>query len=438
MPMQYEFLPLFWLFLAYSFLGWVAETVVAAVLTRRFVNRGVFGGPVCCVYGFAALGITLFLPELRGSWFFLIVGSAIVSTIVEWLAGRILEKLGRRKWWDYSHKRFNLDGYICLQYSVLWGVLGALGLRFGNPLLLALYGLLPQPAAQIALWVVLALLALDCLSATLGILGLGRLPAVDQVNNRLLAGTVRLGNWLTRRVNNHMERAYPGLAPQRERRRSTGVFAEGCGFYKLVLLFFVGAFGGDIVETLFCRATAGVWMSRSSVVWGPFSIVWGLAISMATLVLYNYRSRSDAFLFAYGTVLGGAYEYLCSVFTELVFGKVFWDYSAIPFNLGGRINLLYCFFWGIAAVVWLKLLYPPISRAIEKLPMRAGTVLTWCLVVFMVCNMAVSGLALARSTARAMGVPAQGTLALWLDEHYSDEVIYRIYPMAKNTAQTAS
>ncbi|WP_324250056.1 putative ABC transporter permease [Ligilactobacillus ruminis] len=52
-----------------------------------------------------------------------------------------------------------------------------------------------------------------------------------------------------------------------------------------------------------------------------------------------------------GTFIGGAYEYICSVFTEIVFGKIFWDYRGLPFNLGGRINLLYCFFWGIATVV---------------------------------------------------------------------------------------
>ena len=142
-------------------------------------------------------------------------------------------------------------------------------------------------------------------------------------------------------------------------------------------------------------------MSRSSVVWGPFSIVWGLAIMIATKMLYNYRERSDGFLFVLGTVLGGAYEYLCSVFTELAFGVVFWDYSEIPFNLGGRINLLYCFFWGIAAVVWLKKLYPLLS---------------------------VSVLALARQSERAAGQPASNGVELWLDDHYGDAVMGRIYP----------
>lgn len=88
-------------------------------------------------------------------------------------------------------------------------------------------------------------------------------------------------------------------------------------------------------------------MSRSSLVWGDFSVVWGLAIALVTWMLYHYREKSDGYIFIMGTLLGGTYEYVCSVFTEIVFGQVFWDYSAMQFNLGGRINLLFCFFWGL-------------------------------------------------------------------------------------------
>ena len=137
---------------------------------------------------------------------------------------------------------------------------------------------------------------------------------------------------------------------------------RGCGFFKLASLFILGAFLGDIVETVFCLATTGRLMSRSSLVFGPFSIVWGLACALLTWILYRYRDKSDRYIFVFGTILGGAYEYVCSVFTEMVFGTVFWDYSEIPFNLGGRINLLYCFFWVIAAVVWMKGVYPFLSR----------------------------------------------------------------------------
>ena len=194
--------------------------------------------------------------------------------------------------------------------------------------------------------------------------------------------------------------SYTHLDVYKRQKVTSTVFAAGCSFYKIVLLFFCGAFLGDLTETVFCRITAGVWMSRSSVVWGPFSIVWGLAIALVTALLYKYKDRSDSFLFGMGTFLGGAYEYLCSVFTELVFGKVFWDYSEIPFNLGGRINLLYCFFWGIAAVVWFKLLYPRLSDWIEKIPMKPGKIITWALILFMCCNIVMSCMALIRYDAR--------------------------------------
>ena len=121
-----------------------------------------------------------------------------------------------------------------------------------------------------------------------------------------------------------------------------------------------------MVETVFCRLTAGVWMSRSSLLWGPFSVVWGLALAMATVLLRQNQDKSDRYLFAFGTVLGGVYEYVCSAVTELLFGTVFWDYSKFKFNLGGRINLLYCFFWGIAAVMWMRYGYPLVLKLMKK------------------------------------------------------------------------
>ena len=158
--------------------------------------------------------------------------------------------------------------------------------------------------------------------------------------------------------------------------------------------------------------------------------MWGVAIAAASLLLYKYRDRSDRFLFLAGTFLGGAYEYLCSVLSELVFGKVFWDYSKMMFNLGGRINLLYCFFWGIAAVVWMKGLYPVFSGWIEKIPLAAGKVLTWILVLFFVVNMSVSGLALIRSDQRSEQIPAEYQWQKWMDEHFDDARLQKIYPNA--------
>ena len=195
-----------------------------------------------------------------------------------------------------------------------------------------------------------------------------------------------------------------------------------------IWLFFIGSFLGDTVETVYCRIMDGVWMSRSSVVWGPFSIVWGLGIVLATMFLSKYKDKSHMVLFIAGSLLGGFYEYVCSAFTEVVFGKVFWEYSHIPFNLGGRINLLYCFFWGMASVVWIKKLYPKFMRLIEKIPEKIGKISVGAIVVFMSTNIAVSGLALIRSTERSHDIEAKTVWQQFMDERFPDERIEKIYP----------
>ena len=230
-----------------------------------------------------------------------------------------------------------------------------------------------------------------------------------------------------------MAKAYPVIMERAEEIRREGKFAEGCGFYKLFWLFFIACILGDLVETIFCRITAGVWMSRSSLVWGPFSIVWGFAIVFAAVLLYKDKEKPDRHLFFVGTFLGGAYEYVCSVLSELVFGKVFWDYSHIPFNLDGRVNLLYCFFWGIAAVAWIRWFYPPLSAFIEKIPKIWGYVLTWVLAVFMAANMLVSVAALVRYDQRDGGPAAQSGWEKIIDQHFDDERMAKIYPNAKST-----
>ena len=420
---------LLWLFLIYSFVGWILETIFAITKQRKIINRGLINGPFCTVYGFTGVLITVALKDLSGVWLFLF--SAIYASVIEWVAGKIIEKICHERWWNYENNKFNLGGYISLQTSVLWGVLGFIAVTFTNSLLIDAYKLIPFMVVRIILIVVVVALAADIIFSLLILYYNGRgIEKVKSANNNFTKLSRKLEKWLISRVNNRKNKAYPKTVKVEKEAKDKTVFAYGCGFYKLVVLFFVGAFVGDIIETIFCRITMGEWMSRSSVVWGPFSIVWGLAIAAATLMLYKYKDRSDGFLFLIGTGLGGAYEYLCSVFTEIVFGKVFWDYSDIPFNLGGRINLLYCFFWGIAAVVWFKLIYTRLSKVIEKIPVKFGKITTWILVVFMIANVLMSCFALTRYDQREKGIDAKQSWQVWLDKHYDDEKMMRIYPNA--------
>lgn len=420
---------LLWLFLIYSFVGWILETIFAITKQRKIINRGLINGPFCTVYGFTGVLITVALKDLSGVWLFLF--SAIYASVIEWVAGKIIEKICHERWWNYENNKFNLGGYISLQTSVLWGALGFIAVTFTNSLLIDAYKLIPFMVVRIILIVVVVALAADMIFSLLILYYNGRgIEKVKSANNNFTKLSRKLEKWLISRVNNRKNKAYPKTVKVEKEAKDKTVFAYGCGFYKVVVLFFVGAFVGDIIETIFCRITMGEWMSRSSVVWGPFSIVWGLAIAAATLMLYKYKDRSDGFLFLIGTGLGGAYEYLCSVFTEIVFGKVFWDYSDIPFNLGGRINLLYCFFWGIAVVVWFKLIYTRLSKVIEKIPVKFGKITTWILVVFMIANVLMSCFALTRYDQREKGIDAKQSWQVWLDKHYDDEKMMRIYPNA--------
>lgn len=427
--MIYNTYELIWLFLIYSFLGWMLETILAATEQRRFVNRGLINGPLCTIYGVPIVILTIFGQELPLFWLFL--GAMIVATVTEWISGHMIERFYHERWWDYSNVKWNLDGYICLPASLVWGVLGTISMRWGNGLLIRLYGFLPEGIGHLLVWILAGMLVLDVTATIFALSGIGRSTQKwEAVDSWFTSISLRIGQWLYGHVDRRIHRAYPKTVQVEKPQRDKTVFAAGCCMQKLVWLFFIGCLLGDITETIFCRITAGVWMSRSSLVWGPFSIVWGFAIAAVTDLLYKYKDRSDRFLFLMGTALGGAYEYLCSVLSEMVFGTVFWDYSEIPFNLGGRINLLYCFFWGFAAVAWFKIFYPVISGWIEKLPICAGRILTWVIVVFMCCNMAVSTMALIRSNERSQGIPATQSWQQTMDERFPDEKMEKIYPNA--------
>ena len=109
--------------------------------------------------------MTRYLYELQSSPVFLFLGCMIIATAAEWIAGHVLERIGHGKWWDYSNKKWNMDGYICLQYSVLWGILGVLALKFGNILGLTLLHLAPNGVMHITLWILFGVLVVDAIGS---------------------------------------------------------------------------------------------------------------------------------------------------------------------------------------------------------------------------------------------------------------------------------
>ena len=261
--MNYIGYELIWLFFAYSFLGWILETIGAAARQRRFVNRGLVNAPLCVIYGVAAVMITMFGSGLSVFWLF--VGSAILATVVEWIGGHVLERLYDEKWWDYSKVKWNLDGYICLPASLFWGFLGTTAFKLENPILLRLFHLLPQKAGEVVLLLLGAALIIDAVASIAIISGKSQwMDRWKSIDSWFTAISIRLGSWVYGWVGRRIERAYPRSLPRTKSRTKEKSFAAGCSPYKIILLFIIGSFLGDIVETVFCRVQAGYWMSLSA------------------------------------------------------------------------------------------------------------------------------------------------------------------------------
>lgn len=130
-------------FLLYSFLGWVVEVMYHAVTVGKIINRGFLNGPVCPVYGFGMLAVLACGNALSGSvsdatrlnGFTLFLFGMVLATAVELIAGWALDRLFHARWWDYSDKPFNVHGYICLEFSIIWGLAIVLVVKVVHPLL---------------------------------------------------------------------------------------------------------------------------------------------------------------------------------------------------------------------------------------------------------------------------------------------------------------
>ena len=116
-----------WYFLIYSFGGWIVEVIFHAVALGKVVNRGFLNGPVCPVYGFGVLSVFAMINTLQSNGYQMNVGmiflfGIILATVVELIAGWLLDVCFHARWWDYSDKPLNFHGYICLEFSLIWGL----------------------------------------------------------------------------------------------------------------------------------------------------------------------------------------------------------------------------------------------------------------------------------------------------------------------------
>ena len=148
-------------FFVYSFLGWVWESCYVSVKERKWVNRGFVAGPVVTLYGVGAVTVYVILRPLSGHVLALYLGGVVLATALEYVTGKLMEAIFHTSWWDYSHKRFNFQGVICLGSSLAWGFF-TLGLFYGlHPVVSRLVDLVPVNIGAPLIWLSLLLYLLD-------------------------------------------------------------------------------------------------------------------------------------------------------------------------------------------------------------------------------------------------------------------------------------
>ena len=212
-------------FMIYSVIGWIIEVSYHAVTLGKIVNRGFLNGPLCPVYGSGVLLVLMVLygiGQLLGiegdmtqasAWLLFLVG-IIFATLVELIAGYLLDKLFHARWWDYSKEKFNFHGYICLSFSIIWGLAITFVLRVVQPTIASFVNLLPVVIGWVILTVCYIVFVLDIVLTTLSVLKLNKqLAMMSELQNSIL----RISDEMSEVIGNGTLKTVQKLEEQKEK-----------------------------------------------------------------------------------------------------------------------------------------------------------------------------------------------------------------------------
>lgn len=166
-------------------------------------------------------------------------------------------------------------------------------------------------------------------------------------------------------------------------------------------------------------------------IYGPFNPIYGIGASL--FYVFLIRIKKPINVFWVGTLLGGIFEYLCSYFQELIFGTTSWNYSNQPFNINGRTSLYLMIVWGILGLIFVYILYPPIDKFTDNIPTKTYNILTFFLLIFILWDCFISTIACIRQKERAIDNTPNNKIETYLDKHYPDERLNKIYVHAKRS-----
>lgn len=182
-------------FLIYSFLGWCVEVCYAALNTKKFINRGFLNGTYCPIYGAGVITIMYFVYPFKNSLVVLFIFSVILTSLIELLTGFVLEKVFHYRWWDYSKENFNLGGYICLKFSIIWGLACVFVTEIVHPAVRDIILWIPASFGEIIIGVLYLLMGIDFIVTVKTVLKLNaRMERLQKIADDIHKFSDRLGN----------------------------------------------------------------------------------------------------------------------------------------------------------------------------------------------------------------------------------------------------
>ena len=211
------------------------------------------------------------------------------------------------------------------------------------------------------------------------------------------------------------------------------VFAEGINFKKLFWVFLIGSIIGVFYEELltvvynFIETGEYIWSPRRGVIWGPLSPIYGFGAVFMTIALVGYNDKWYM-SFIKTALIGGIFEYLVSFFQEILLHTVAWDYSGFFLNIGGRTTVPYMLAWGLLGVIFVKVVYPLMSKFIESFPMSSGNTITIILLIIVSLDIIISWSAIARQSLRKENITPITFIGVAYDKYFNDDFLYKHFP----------
>lgn len=201
---------------------------------------------------------------------------------------------------------------------------------------------------------------------------------------------------------------------------------------KIFWIFIIGSVFGFFAEMIYALVYTRRLEIRQGLIYGPFIQVYGMGALAYYALISKVEEPREAFF--YGMIMGGVLEYLCSFFQEMFFGTISWDYSKMFMNINGRTSLLYCVYWGIIAIIFLKIIYPWLEKIEPLIYLKSVRVFTFFFIIFMTFDITISCMAANRQDARHKNIPAQNTIDSFLDKAYPDELLDKVYNNKKEVS----